>query len=195
LKKQSKEINQINSLLDLDNWKLKNRVMEVLEERMHEKIMDFDEFKTLYPDELACLRFLEKLKEQNGFECIKCSNSRYSPGPLKFSRRCTRCGYNESITASTLFQGVRFPLTKAFYLAYLSHSHTGRKTYTLFELSRNLDLRLNTVWSFKQKVSRKIAIDEHHKKHGYVWEAIILDDRQKPNRSKSRSFQKVPGGN
>lgn len=194
LNRQATEINQINSLLDLDNWKLKNRVKEVLEERMHERVMDFDEFKTLYPDELACLRFLEKLKEQNGFECVKCGNSRHSPGPLKFSRRCTRCGYNESITANTLFQGVKFPLAKAFYLAYLSHSQTGRKTYTLFELSRNLDLRLNTVWSFKQKVARKIALDEQHKKHADAWESIILDDKQKLIGSNSRLIQKVSSG-
>jgi len=58
LVKQTHEINQINSVLDLDNWKLKNRIKAVLEERLMEKTMDYEEFTTLYPDSLACYRFL-----------------------------------------------------------------------------------------------------------------------------------------
>src|SRR6185369_5789726 len=113
---------------DLDNWKLKSKVKEVLEERMHEKQMDYTEFSTLYPDELTCFRFLEKLKEHKVFECLKCSNSKYSAGVQKFSRRCTRCGYNESITANTLFHSVKFPITKAFYLTYVSVSEKSHLT-------------------------------------------------------------------
>lgn len=173
LNKQSIEINQINSLLDLDNWKLKNRVKEVLEERMHEKEMGYEEFATLYPDELSCHRFLEKLKEQTGFECVKCGNGKCSTGAQKFSRRCTRCGYNESITTNTIFQGVKFPIEKAFYLAYLTHAN--KKNFTLDTLSHKLNLRLNTVWAFKQKVSDRIANRERHKIHPSAWEEIVLD--------------------
>src|SRR5258706_4607599 len=129
LNRQAVEINQINSLLDLDNWKLQNKVKEVLEERMHEKVMSYDEFTTLYPDNLACYRFLETMKDQNGFTCTKCGNTKFSLGAQKFSRRCTRCGYNESVTANTLFHGVKFPIAKAFYLPYLTHSST--KNFTL----------------------------------------------------------------
>ncbi|HCW07149.1 MAG TPA: receptor, partial [Cytophagales bacterium] len=50
LTKQANEITKLNSMLDLDNWKLKIKVKEVLEERMHEKQMDYQEFLTLYPD-------------------------------------------------------------------------------------------------------------------------------------------------
>ena len=62
LTRQSREISQINSLLDLDNWKLKNRIKEVLEERLHDTSMSYAEFHTLYPDRLACYRFLEDLR-------------------------------------------------------------------------------------------------------------------------------------
>jgi hypothetical protein len=103
LVKQTHEINQINSVLDLDNWKLKNRIKVVLEERLMEKTMDYEEFTTLYPDSLACYRFLEELKWNKGFTCRKCSNNKYFDGAQKFAHRCTRCGYNESITAYTVF--------------------------------------------------------------------------------------------
>ncbi|GHN02735.1 hypothetical protein WSM22_42240 [Cytophagales bacterium WSM2-2] len=179
LTKQSNEINQINSMLDLDNWKLKNKVKEVLEERMHETRMDYGEFATLYPDELACYRFLENLKEQRGFECPKCANIKHSPGAQKFSRRCTRCGYNESITANTLFHGVKFPIVKAFYLTYLTAS--GKSSMTLDSLSEKLELRLGTVWAFRQKVNDRVDDFKSNKININSWEEIVLDT---PSRNK-----------
>lgn len=171
--KQSNEINQINSILDLDNWKLKNKVKEVLEERMHETQMDYVEFSTLYPDDLTCYRFLESLKEARGFECQKCGNAKYSAGAQKFSRRCTRCGYNESITANTLFHGVKFPITKAFYLTYLTV--TGKNGLTLESLSEKLELRLNTVWAFKQKALARLTDFNRKKVSVNSWEEIVMD--------------------
>jgi len=173
---QANEITQLNSMLDLDNWKLKIKVKEVLEERMHEKQMDYPEFSTLYPDDLACYRFLERLKDQKGFECQKCGNSKFSSGAQKFSRRCTRCGYNESITAKTLFHGIKFPIAKAFYIAYASISHKGGTT--LESLSTKLSLRLNTVWAFKQKIKNRL----NAYKTIESWEDIALDGKERPNK-------------
>ncbi|HCW07148.1 MAG TPA: hypothetical protein DGG95_07275, partial [Cytophagales bacterium] len=176
---QANEINKLNSMLDLDNWKLKNKVKEVLEERMHEKEMDYQEFLTLYPDELTCFRFLENLKGQEEFHCPKCKNTKCSPGSQKFSRRCTRCGYNESITANTLFQGVKFPITKAFYLAYITTM--GKSNTTLETLSEKLDLRLNTAWSFRQKIKDRLS----HSKPIESWEQIILDSKSSSKKDKT----------
>lgn len=168
LQKQANEISQLNSMLDLDNWKLKIKVKEVLEERMHEKEMDYQEFLTLYPDELACFRLLENLKLQSGFVCSKCKSSKYSPGAQKFSRRCTRCGYNESITTNTVFQGIKFPITKAFYLTYLSAS--GKTSFTLEALSEKLDLRVNTIWAFRQKIKERLS----NMNNIHNWEQIVI---------------------
>jgi predicted nucleic-acid-binding Zn-ribbon protein len=187
LHRQSLEINQINSILDLDNWKLKNRVKEVLEERMHEKLMDFKEFATLYPDDLACYRFLEELKGKHNFECIKCSNTKYSQGSQKFARRCTRCGYNESVTANTIFHRVKFPIAKAFYLTYVTHSQKG--AFTLESLSKELELRLNTIWAFKKKVIERISGMDQEKSPLTAWEQLIIDP--KPTRSKSGKSAKI----
>lgn len=167
LTKQSREISQINSILDLDNWKLKNRIKEVLEERLHEKTMDYGEFRTLYPDTLSCYRFIEELKWKNGFECRKCGNEKFFNGSQKFSRRCTRCGYNESITAFTIFHSLKFPIEKAFFIAYLTA--TGKKENTLEELAGLLELNVNTVWSFRQKVVERMEKLDHGK-----WEDLIV---------------------
>jgi two-component system, sensor histidine kinase LadS len=172
--KQSTEINQINSLLDLDNWKLKNRVKEVLNEMLMEKTMNYNEFKTLYPDTLTCYRFLEELKWDNGFHCKKCGNEKYFDGAQKFSRRCTKCGYNESITAFSIFHGVKFPIEKAFYIAYLSVAT--KKEGTLDSLSKQIEVGLNTVWLFRTKVIiRMKELEESGKRPtASKWEEVIL---------------------
>jgi hypothetical protein len=174
LERQSFEINQINSMLDLDNWKLKNSIKEVLNERLMEKTMDYSQFKTLYPDTLACYRFLENLKWTKGFHCRKCDNEKYFDGAQKFSRRCTRCGYNESITAYTIFHSLKFPIEKAFYIAYLTV--VGHKDYTLENLAEQLDLRVNTLWGFRHKVADRISELEKkgHKPNASRWEEVIL---------------------
>lgn len=174
LERQSYEINQINSMLDLDNWKLKNSIKEVLNERLMEKAMDYQQFRTLYPDALACHRFLENLKWEHGFRCRKCANEKYFDGANKFARRCTRCGYNESITAYTIFHSIKFPIEKAFYIAYLTV--VGNKAYTLDSLAEQLGLRINTLWSFKHKVVERIQELEKkgHKPHASRWQEVIL---------------------
>jgi two-component system, sensor histidine kinase LadS len=177
---QAREINQINSILDLDNWKLKNRIKEVLEERLHEKTMDYAEFRTIYPDTLACYRFLEALKWEKSFHCRKCSNEKYSEGPHKFSRRCSKCGYNESITAYTIFHSLKFPIERAFYMAYLTV--IGKKESTLESLAGQLELGVNTVWAFRSKVAQRIQeLETSGKKLSAArWEDIILIEAKKP---------------
>ncbi len=184
LNAQAKEINQINSLLDLDNWKLKNRVKEVLNEMLMEKTMNYQEFKTLYPDTLAAYRFLENLKWQNGFTCSKCGNQKYFDGAQKFSKRCTKCGYNESITSYTIFQGIKFPVEKAFYIAYLCV--VGKKEGTLESFAKQLDVALNTVWAFRLKVVVRIKEleDSGRPLTASKWEEVIL---QSPSPKKKRT--------
>jgi len=192
LERQSTEINQINSMLDLDNWKLKNSIKEVLSERLIEKAMDYNQFKTLYPDTLSCYRFLETLKWEHDFKCRKCRNEKYFEGAQKFARRCTRCGYNESITAFTIFHSIKFPIEKAFYLAYLTV--VGSKEHTLEALAAQLELRVNTVWGFRHKVLDRIHEIEKggNRLHASRWEEVILvmEAAKRPSAVQSR---KHPG--
>lgn len=188
LEQQSREINQINSMLDLDNWKLKNSLKEVLNDRIMEKSMDYGLFRTLYPETLACYRFLEQLKWDKGYECRKCGNSKYFNGAQKFARRCTRCGYNESITSYTIFHSIKFPIEKAFYVAFLGVS--GGKEKTLDELAHLLDMRVNTLWSFKHKIAERISLLQSagHVPHASRWEEIILisNESEKPGTTTRR---------
>jgi two-component system, sensor histidine kinase LadS len=196
LVRQAREISQINSMLDLDNWKLTNKIKAVLQERLHDTTMSYDEFITLYPDKLACFRFLEDLKwKATGFHCRKCANTRYFPGAQKFSRRCSRCGYNESITAFTIFHGIKFPIEKAFFIAYLTVS--GKRGLTLEKIGEQLSLAVNTVWAFRTKVQHRVEelSGEGGQPTFASWEEVILMEETprnleaRLNHKKAVSFQ------
>ena len=165
---QTKEINKINSMLDLDNWKLKNNIKEILQDRLVNKNLTLEQFEKIFPDQISCYRFLERLKWADGYECSKCGNNKYSSGHIKFSRRCSKCGYDESVTSNTVFHRIKFPIEKAFYILYLTNNRHNQ--YTLDELSEMLDLRRNTIWTFRKKIENLYDGPEHNHK------SILIND-------------------
>ena len=167
---QTNEINRINSMLDLDNWKLKNNMKELLQDRLADKSLTIEQFRAVFPDQLACYRFLERLKWESGYECSKCENTKYSEGNSKFARRCTKCGYNESITSNTIFHRIKFPIEKAFFILYATKDP--RQQLTLDQLSELLDLRRATVWGFKKKIEKHYS-DEAQGAAGLLMQSLI----------------------
>ncbi|ELR69538.1 sensor histidine kinase [Fulvivirga imtechensis AK7] len=165
---QAKEINKINSMLDLDNWKLKNNIKEILQDRLVNKNLTLEQFEKIFPDPISCYRFLERLKWAGGYECSKCGNNKHSTGHTKFSRRCSKCGYDESVTSNTVFHRIKFPIEKAFYILYLTNNRHNH--FTLDELSEMLDLRRNTIWTFKKKIESLYDGPENNHK------SILIND-------------------
>lgn len=166
------EIKRINSLLDKDNWKLRSAVKDSLRARLVNTNLTFNEFKAIFPDKSACSRYLESIKWEGQFTCKQCANHKCSDGPKIFSKRCTKCGYIESVTAGTIFHGIRFPLEKAFYIAYSCVSEG--KPHTLEELGDLLKLNKNTLWAFRKKVNDLTQKKEiHHPR----WEDIMLEEQ------------------
>jgi hypothetical protein len=156
IKIQSEEISEINNMLDLDNWRLKNNIKKIQRERLSHKNLDFNEFNEIFGTTDECLRILADYKWHNGYSCKKCRNDKYIENKENNSRRCTKCGYNESPTAFSIFKGIKFPLFKAFYITY---TQLNNEDYTLDELSEMLDMRRNTVWQFRKKVEEEVRLN------------------------------------
>jgi hypothetical protein len=157
LEQQKKEISEINTILDLDNWKLKNDIKSIQAERLANRILTFKEFKQIFSSDSECYEFLASIKWNVSYECRKCKNEKYIQDQDTFSRRCTKCGYNETPTIDTVFKNIRFPLHKAMYVLYLQMNNS---SMSLNEISDTIDLRKNTVWSFKKK------IEKYYQDHG-----------------------------
>ncbi|MBC7486572.1 MAG: hypothetical protein H7282_07455 [Cytophagaceae bacterium] len=174
LKEMTDIANQMSIKLDIDNWNLRKKVNESLQARMRGQEVSDEEFRKIFPDENACLKYLHELKWNDSFSCYKCKNKEGVDDLNVFGKKCVRCNYYESEMAHTLFHGIKFPLNKAFYIAYLS-VHKKDKL-TLDELSELVGLRRNTCWKFRQKIA--FAIDNYKVKTKVniisSWEDLIF---------------------
>jgi two-component system, sensor histidine kinase LadS len=176
LERQSREIEAMNALLAKDNQQLKHDVAEVKEARILSREVNFEEFSVMYPDDLSCLKFLSEIKWQKEFSCRKCSHTHYSNGRTPFSRRCSKCGYDESVTAYTLLQNTRLPINKAFYMIFLVYSSRG--SISSHKLSEILSIRQSTCWLYSAKIKKAM---KEKRKHGFLhthegWNAILLEE-------------------
>ena len=124
------------------------------------KSLSLFEFQERFSSAEDCLLYLADLKWSDGFSCKKCGHEHSCSGNSAYSRQCTSCRYVESPTAQTLFHQVKFDLLKAFYIVYFIS--TNKKGITSTELSRKLDLRQKTCWSFKRKVMKAMKSSGNH---------------------------------
>ncbi|ABG58922.1 7TM diverse intracellular signaling domain-containing protein [Cytophaga hutchinsonii] len=172
LSKLVEDLNQMNIKLDVDNWQLKQKVQEEVKARLSDEELSTDKFKELFPDEAACLRYLENIKWENGFVCKRCGHDRYISHTSPFTRKCTSCKHVESVTADTLFHGIRIPMDKAFYIVY--DTIRSGKSKTLEELSDLLGLNKNTIWAFRKKIQAAYDYLKTKSKGGVVkWDELL----------------------
>jgi hypothetical protein len=170
LKEQAFSITQMNLKLDLLNRNLQKDIIETNQKGILKTHMGFNEFLSVYPDELSCYRFIEELKSKRSFSCKKCSSLNFGKGKVVFDRRCTKCGYNESITSNTIFHKIKFPIVKSFYIIYLI---ANKPTTTAEEISAIINLRKETCSVFKKKVLERMK--SVSKKDFESWDILILN--------------------
>jgi len=175
IEKQNLEISIMNSLLKKDNKELSLNITKVTRARLSSKIVEFDEFCRIYPDKEYCFKYIADLKWAQGYSCKKCANSQYLSGQTLFSRRCTKCGYDESVTANTLFQNSKIPITKALYMLFLVYSSKG--TISSYKLSKILSIRQSTCWTYNAKMQKLFLErkEEIKKAGGDGWTKMLLD--------------------
>lgn len=113
-----------------------------------------EQLEEMFNSDEKCLEFLATLKWAGGFVCKKCGNTNSCPGKEPFSRRCTKCKSKETATNGTIFHGVKFPISKAFYIAY--NVCKSKEDISTYEFGRRLSLRQMTCWNFKTKIQHAL---------------------------------------
>jgi len=116
--------------------------------------LDAKRLEELFQSDEKCYEFLADIKWSEGFTCRKCGNTNYCPGKTPFSRRCTKCKTEESSSAGTIFHNCKFPISKAFYIAY--NVCKGKEDLSTYEYARRLSLRQMTCWNFKTKIQQAL---------------------------------------
>lgn len=133
--------------------------------RIFKKELTHAQLEGLFNSDEKCYEFLAELKWEKGFVCKKCANTNHCPGKTPFSRRCTKCKTEESAASGTIFHNCKFPVSKAFYIAY--NVCKGKEDLSTYEFARRLSLRQMTCWNFKTKI--KNALEEmENLSHGEV---------------------------
>src|SRR5690606_40265608 len=102
-------------------------IKEILKDRLMHEELSYEDFKKIFRNKDACLVYIKKMKWGKGFSCKRCNHNKHHD-EAKMSRRCSRCGYLESVTSNTIFHGIRFPIEKAFFILYVTKNQNDKYT-------------------------------------------------------------------
>lgn len=109
-------------------------------------------FSQRFTNDADCYKYIADIKWQSGYVCKHCGHTHYYQGKKPYSRRCSKCRYDESPTAGTMFNKLKFSLLIAFHIAF--KISTKKKGMSSLELSEEFELRQKTCWAFKWKIQK-----------------------------------------
>lgn len=121
---------------------------------MTEQMDDFK--KKITPDFFESsekvLEVVSSIKWKQGFSCRNCGHENYCDGKTPYARRCTRCKKEESATAHTLFHNIKFPVNKAFYIAW--QVCVEKKDTSSYNYAEKLGINQMTCWKFRKRITQ-----------------------------------------
>ena len=103
-------------------------------------------FNQRFKDNKDCLEYLSQIKWEDGFICKRCQNDKFCNGKNTYNRRCTKCRYDESPTARTILEKLKFPILIVFHIAF--KISTKKKGMSSLELSSEFELRQKNMLGF-----------------------------------------------
>jgi hypothetical protein len=109
----------------------------------------FGEFQAWFRADADCLDYLEWLRWPSGFVCTTCGHpDGWRLGDGRFM--CCECGDRTSVTAGTIFDRTRTPLTVWFAACWLFA--TGKDGISALSLKRTLEIgSYQTAWAMVQR--------------------------------------------
>ena len=125
--------------------------------------LDFDR---LFKTDKDCLDYLLKLKQPEGFHCLKCGNETYWFGTRE-KLICKKCRAETSITADTLFHKSRLPLGVLYRAMWWIIAQ--KNGVSAQGLQRILGIgSYETAWSWLHKFRRLMVMSDRAKLSGMV---------------------------
>lgn len=170
---QAEIIRQLNVHLDKENWNLNKKVKELKIRKVIPENHTYLQMRELFSSEEECFMFLANFKWGKGFKCRRCGNTKESKENDFYSRRCSKCGTAESITAHTIFHKLKFPLDKAFYITYAVF--TTKEKLNVSDLAREIDLNYKSCMKFKMKIDDAIEFQKKKGIKAQSWEDLIFE--------------------
>lgn len=125
------------------------------------------EFQAWFRTDADCLDYLEWLRWPTGFSCAVCGDrSGWRLGDGRFM--CCRCGDRTSVTAGTIFDRTRTPLTVWFTACWLFA--TGKDGVSALALKRTLEIgSYQTAWAILHRL-RSVLVRPNRERLGGIVE-------------------------
>lgn len=157
-----------------------------------------------FPDQEACIEYLEKVRWGTEANCPHCGSTavaRKSESERVGRWNCHACKSSFNVLAGTIFEKTRLPLQKWFLAIGILVN--AKKSVSSFQLARDLDLNQKSAWYMQQRIRAAMLTEERTMLEGIVEvdETYIGgkprkgnrrdDDQNKPNK-RGRGTKKVP---
>ena len=115
-------------------------------------------FRERFGTEEACREALFDMRWRDGLICPACGGRSFCELTARKVFQCNRCKRQVRLTAGTVFQDTKLPLTTWFQAIY--HLTQGKGGISSIELGRRLGVKQGTAWLMKHKLMRAMAARE-----------------------------------
>ena len=138
---------------------------------MHDYPRNLAEFEARFSSEAACREYLVKLRWPGGFRCPRCGGLKTWPLSERLLLQCSACNYQSSVTAGTIFQDTRKPLTLWFRTMWALTSQ--KNGASAIGLQRVLGLgSYKTAWTWLHKLRRAMVRPGRDR----LWGCVEVDE-------------------
>lgn len=126
----------------------------------------YREFVEMFPDDAACGAYLERLRWPRGFVCPVCEGTAALWRQTRGRLVCPACRHHASVTAGTILDKTRTPLTTWFEAAW--HVTTAKNGLSAKTLERTLGTRYRVAWAMLQRYRVAMVRSERDQLSGVV---------------------------
>jgi len=148
------------------------------------------EFRKKFATQNDCLKYLHDIKWKNAYKCLRCGHTKEKKGYSIFDKRCTKCNYNETPTANTLFHSIKIPLPIAFEMIY--RISVNKKGISSISLSREYDVNPKTSSNFRKKVQESMRSSKQFPLEGRVHvDEFVYGGKEKEKQGRSSDSKKL----
>jgi len=139
-------------------------------------------FQEQYGTEVQCQAALETMRWPQGFVCPACGGSKSHRLDRRALYQCSSCRTQTSLTAGTIFEHTKLPLSVWFRGMY--HLTQSKNGVSAMELMRRLGVSYNTAWMLKQKLMQVMLERESQKT---LRDRVEIDDAYIGGSSQARA--------
>ncbi len=126
----------------------------------------YREFVTMFPDNQSCADFLYRLRWDDSFTCPKCGASSTPWHQTHKQLVCPHCRYQTTVTAGTILDRTRTPLTTWLEVAW--HVTTAKNGMSATTIEQTLGVSYRVAWTMLQRFRVSMVRSEREMLSGIV---------------------------